>query len=168
VASARRVAIYAYEPMPEFFRLMQENIRLNGADGIVTCFNCAVGGNTQPRELLMQAGAFFPSLIRKDHADVAQTIQVSCTTLANILDENSLARVNLLKMDCEGAEYEILYNTPAKYTDRIEQIRMEYHNLDAEDRNADGLLKFLQSRNYRIEKYIANERVSGTIWARQK
>ena len=32
-------------------------------------------------------------------------------------------------MDCEGAEYEILYGTPSPLLRRISQIRMEYHNL---------------------------------------
>ena len=36
-------------------------------------------------------------------------MEVPCTTLREIMESNHLEHVDLLKMDCEGAEYEILY-----------------------------------------------------------
>jgi FkbM family methyltransferase len=103
--TARDVTIYAYEPMAEFYRLMKENIRLNRLDGAVKCFNSAVGSDTRVRELFVEgADLFFPSLVAPGGDGAARKVRVSCTTLADILDSNELQRIDLLKMDCEGAE----------------------------------------------------------------
>jgi FkbM family methyltransferase len=164
--NARNVTVYAYEPMPGFFRLLQDNIRLNRAEDMIKAFNCAVGASTQPRELFTQGKGFlFPTLMATESAADIEKILVPCTTLADILESNRLRQVGLLKMDCEGAEYEILYETPASYFDRIERIRMEYHDLTGEGCNRDDLLEFLRSRNYRIVRNQANAQGNGIIWA---
>jgi len=38
-----------------------------------------------------------------------------------------LGRADLLKLDCEGAEYDILFSAEAAVYDRINSVRMEYH-----------------------------------------
>ena len=59
-----------------------------------------------------------------------RTVEVQCTRRSpTSSSRNALERVDLLKMDCEGAEYEILYGTPDRYLERIREIRMEYHQL---------------------------------------
>jgi len=37
--------------------------------------------------------------------------------------------VDYLKMDCEGAEWDILLNTPAQVLSRIRHIELEFHNI---------------------------------------
>ena len=103
--TASKVRLYAYEPMPDFFKLMQENVRLNGLDNTVKCFNLAVAADSADRELFV-AGTdfFFPTLVPSKSEEAARRTEVHCTTLANILDANALAHVDLLKMDIEGAE----------------------------------------------------------------
>jgi len=167
--SARDVKVFAYEPMAEFYRLMLENIRLNRLDGTVKCFNLAVGADARMRELAIESKTFcFPTLAFTDDR-VTRTVMVQCTSLADILESNALERVDLLKMDCEGAEYEILYSTPDRYLKRIREIRMEYHNLQVERCNVEALGAFLRSRNYEITlaRPAATAQTSGTLWARK-
>jgi FkbM family methyltransferase len=166
--TARDVTIYAYEPMPDFFRLMEENVRLNGFEGAVKCFNSAVGGDARDRELFIDGtDFFFPTLLEPDASRVVRTIRVPCTTLVEILDSNNLARVDLVKMDCEGAEYEILYNTPLSYLNRIGEMRMEYHNLDGDRSNVDALAAFLTERGYDIVRSRPTSSTNGNLWARK-
>ncbi|HVS80576.1 MAG TPA: FkbM family methyltransferase [Pyrinomonadaceae bacterium] len=163
---ARNARVYAYEPMPDFYRLMQENVRLNGQTDVIKCFNYAVAGTSADRELFT-AGTnfFFPTLIAPEGAHCAGT-RVHCTTLAAILDVNRLAQVDLLKMDIEGAEYEILYRTPPEYFARIKEIRMEYHNLDAAGQNVEGLKRFLTAQGYLVTHEQATTPTNGNLWAR--
>ena len=55
--------------------------------------------------------------------NIDKTIQVPCVTLSEIFEEHHLKRCDLLKMDCEGSEYSILYNCPPDYLERIAFIR---------------------------------------------
>ena len=166
--TARNVRIYAYEPMPDFFKLMQLNVKLNGLDKSVSCFNFAVAGDSTNRELFV-AGTdfFFPTLVSPGAEKNPTVTTVQCTTLPSIIDDNKLDRVDFLKMDIEGAEYEILYRTPASYFERIHEIRMEYHNLDAERQNVDSLKQFLIDQGYRITRQQANTPTNGNLWAQR-
>jgi hypothetical protein len=50
---------------------------------------------------------------------------VQAVTLADLL--TPIDRCALLKLDCEGAEFEILEALPSALASRIDQIAMEYH-----------------------------------------
>jgi FkbM family methyltransferase len=168
--SARCVRVYAYEPIPEFYRLMQENIRINRLEHAVQCFNVAVAADQGLRELFLESRTFsFPTFLPSDADRATRTLSVPCVSLAGILDSHALERVDLLKMDCEGAEYEILYGTPDQHLERIREIRMEYHNLPSERCHGDALGTFLRSRGYEVTltPTPSAAATSGNLWARK-
>jgi FkbM family methyltransferase len=164
--TARNATVYAYEPFLEYFKLAEANARLNGQDDAVTCFNFAVAGRVESRTLYVRGtDFFFPTLMGQASRQSAEKIRVSCTTLAEIVESNKLDRVDMLKMDCEGAEYEILYPTPPIYLKKVKQIRMEYHNLDDQERNVGHLEKFLIDAGFTITRRQANSATNGNLWA---
>jgi hypothetical protein len=133
---------------------------------VVTCFNLAVAAEGADRELFPPDGNLhFPTLLAPQLKGSCASTTVHCTTLAGILDANALDHVDLVKMDIEGAEYEILYGTPPDCFERIQQIRMEYHDLDSAERNVRSLKQFLSSRHYRITLERANTSTNGNLWA---
>jgi FkbM family methyltransferase len=164
--TARNATVYAYEPLYEYFKLAEANARLNGQGTAVTCFNCAVAGRVESRTLYVRGtDFFFPTLMGQGSQESAEKVQVACTTLAEIVESNKLERVDMLKMDCEGAEYEILYPTPATYLEKVKQIRMEYHNLDDQQRNVGHLERFLTDAGFTITRNQANSDTNGNLWA---
>ena len=54
-------------------------------------------------------------------------IEISTITLKNIFEENNLKKCSLLKIDCEGAEYEIFESATSDLLKKIKIICMEYH-----------------------------------------
>jgi hypothetical protein len=70
-------------------------------------------------------------------------------------------------MDIEGAEYEVLYATPAATLAKICAIRMEYHNLDADGRNVDELRRFLGRTGYTVTHARVTSDTNGILWARR-
>ncbi|HEU5092842.1 MAG TPA: FkbM family methyltransferase, partial [Nitrospira sp.] len=166
--TAKRVTVYAYEPMSEFYRLLQDNIRLNHLEDAVRCFNRAVSSDSSERELVVSGPkVFFPTFFPQDRENSGSAVRVQCTTLAEIIDTNKLQRFDLLKMDCEGDEYDILYATPKAYFDRIAEIRLEYHNLAGERRNVDSLTDFLRQVGYEVTvaKSANTDQMSGNLRA---
>jgi hypothetical protein len=53
---------------------------------------------------------------------------VPTMSLADIFEENQLKRVHFLKIDAEGAEYEIILDAPDDFLRRIDKIIIEYHD----------------------------------------
>lgn len=76
-------------------------------------------------------------------------LEIKCISFKDIFDENKIERCDILKMDCEGAEFEIFYNTPGEYFKKIKEIRMEYHNID-ENNNIKRLTEFLEGNGFVI------------------
>jgi len=169
VIMGRNTRVYAYEPMPETYQALQENIRLNRLTRAIKCFNYAVAGTPAVRELFVTGtNFFFPTLIAPIKPQETESQPVRCTTLAEIIDLNKLARVDLLKIDVEGGEYDILYRTPLQYFDRIQQIRMDYHNLEAGERNVESLKLFLAAHGYVVTHEQSTTPTNGNLWVRRK
>jgi FkbM family methyltransferase len=167
--TARGVRVYAYEPMPEFCAVLNENVRLNQRSQFVHAFNCAVASEAGARHLdLGSAGFYFPRLVSTTSTKSLKAVAVHCTTLAQILESNHLDYVDFLKIDCEGAEYEILYSTPLSCLERIGKIRMEYHNLDSGERNAGGLKRFFAQSGFTVTHQHSICETTGTLWAERE
>jgi FkbM family methyltransferase len=167
--TARSVRVYAYEPLPDFCAVLKENVRLNQRSESVHCFNCAVAAEVGARYLDVRGGEFFfPTLISTTNNESQESVVVHCTTLAQIMESNHLEHVDLLKMDCEGAEYEILYPTPSSHLERISEIRMEYHNLDSGDRHVDSLKRFFTKNGFAVTHLHPTSETNGTLWAERE
>lgn len=78
-------------------------------------------------------------------------VLVESIALKNIFEEYQLHAINLLKIDCEGAEYEILYHTPPEYLAKIQMIAMETHQGTAPDENQQAMQKFLQNIGFQVK-----------------
>jgi FkbM family methyltransferase len=155
--------IFCYEPEERNFALLRQNLRINALAGRVAAFQRAVGSSRGVRSLsvpgISQLNAF------DDLRAGATRQRVDCTTLRDIRTEHGLDRLDLLKMNCEGAEYEVLEACSSSDYEGLLNIRLEYHNLDAANRNGASLRRFLEGRGYRIHRFTRRLTDSGFIWA---
>ncbi len=93
------------------------------------------------------------------------TLIIPCTTLENILTTNNLPVIDLLKLDCEGAEFEILYQSHNSTLARITNIKMEYHNNPLEaTQNITALTEFLTARGFTQTLYKPANQNIGIAW----
>lgn len=160
--SSPRARIFCYEPEAQNFERLTRNLSINGLEGRVTASRVAVASSVGPRKLSLrvsQCNAF------DDIRDSVSHQVVACTTLQDIRREHGLATLDLLKMNCEGAEYEILGACSRTDYDGILNIRLEYHNLDGKSRNGESLRRHLEARGYRIDRFTRRLTDSGFIWA---
>lgn len=122
---ARRGRIFAYEPEPSNFELLSENVSRNAPDR-VQAFNLAVDGREGEREMhfaVSRSGTGGHSFFGPGE----KTFKVRCTSLPRILAEHRLDHVDFLKLDCEGAEVEILESLSDEELCRVRQLAMEPH-----------------------------------------
>ncbi|HUV13759.1 MAG TPA: FkbM family methyltransferase, partial [Acidobacteriota bacterium] len=67
-----------------------------------------------------------PLLRNRNCSDSA--IMVQTTTLDGLIADAGFERVDFLKMDCEGAEFEILFSTESSTLSKIGRICVEFHD----------------------------------------
>jgi FkbM family methyltransferase len=159
---ATRARVFCFEPEGRNFAALRQNIALNALDGRVFPFQSAVAESSERREMVIGESPL--NSLMPDFTE-GKTQMVECTTLQQIMATNALETVDLLKVNCEGAEYEILGKCSQDVFQRIHRIRVEYHNLKGPNENGDGLATLLRNRGYKIERFTRYKKVSGFIWA---
>jgi FkbM family methyltransferase len=119
------VTVYAYEPEPGNFQRLVNNIEANGVKNVKP-LRCAVSGDGQPVDLVVDPGGNSGgSSVCVSH-DNGEVVMVKSVTLRSIIE--GLGIVRLLKIDCEGAEHEILEDAPLG---RVDYFCGEFHTNDA-------------------------------------
>ena len=161
--------ICSYEPEENNFRVLSQNITVNSLQSRVTAHRYAIAGSSGQRSITIDASPLHTLLTTPEGGGLRQT--VSCTTIREILAEQRFEVIDFMKMNCEGAEYEILENcSPADFA-RITNLRIEYHNFDKERRNGNSLVRLLRENGYSIERFTTYREhdgiftESGFIWA---
>jgi FkbM family methyltransferase len=146
---------FSYEPLPANFEILRTQRNLNlkcrwqifqnavaGRDGVLQIYSSKAG--------LADAGAMLVPENSARGPNDGEVLKVEAVSLAHIFETHSIQRCDWLKMDCEGSEYDILYECPPEVLSRVQMISMELHPMDSEARNAPAICKFLKERGYRI------------------
>jgi len=145
--------VFAFEPFDESYNLLQENLRLNSA-GNAQAFPEAIGSETGSITLDLSGSE---PLQLQSHQLVAPELMknirvVPCLSLVDAFDRLKFDYCDLLKLDCEGAEYPILMNAPQTVLRRIHRIIMEYHDRAGSYTHTD-LETFLIANGFRVSTH---------------
>jgi FkbM family methyltransferase len=123
-----RAKLVAVEPVPETYSLLQRNLASNCMQPRVTTLQCGVAAENGTRDLYLGIESPFSSLIRHPlNSSNQPPIKVNTITLTELIDRYFPAGIDMLKMDCEGAEHESILATPAAYLAKIKYLSLEYH-----------------------------------------
>ena len=115
------VPIVTFEPENQNYKHLKENLKLNHIKNIKTK-NLAVSNKEGQTALFLSEDSHNHSLTKKsEKTQITQT-----TTLEKIITKQT----DLVKMDCEGAEFEIIEKTPLKTLRLIKNLYIEYHTKD--------------------------------------
>ena len=146
--------IYAFEPMLANFKTMLKNIEINNATNI-TPVNKAVtsdGRNIEMASYIERNSGGGTQLSIAAH-EPDEIVQAESTTLEEIFNQYDIQKCKLLKIDCEGSEYEILYAASDKLLNKIEYMTGEFHenNIIRKNGNSmDDLEKYCQEKNIKV------------------
>ncbi len=147
--------IFAYEPLPSNLLYFKNIIKQNPAiEPFISINQAAVTGlEKESLDLFMEDNAdsqVVASVFASFNVRNTKKITVPCISLSKIIESNQLKQIDLLKIDCEGSEYDILYNTPAAALKTVRHIAIEVHDVDEDTCNFKSLKKHLESLNYSI------------------
>lgn len=136
IALAKRhpdTPVIAYEANPATFALLQANLQRNRVTN-VQAVNCAVAGAAGTLTLIEPIGDTGAATAMVAAAEHRRLLELGCRafsvpaiTLDDLFARHAIARSRLLKLDCEGAEHDIIAN--AQVFDRVSALAMELHLL---------------------------------------
>ena len=138
--------ILSFEPVRENFDLLVSNLKLNHIENVLP-FNMAVSKNSGKLNLFLNDDQSAHSIFPKS----SESISVESTSLQKIFEENKISSCKLLKLDCEGAEYEIIDSLPSEYLNKIQNIVMEYHSADTKPELAKNLMLKIKNAGFKIQ-----------------
>jgi FkbM family methyltransferase len=113
-------------------------------------------------------GQFFINLLWRKHRTEPVRTSCQCRTLEDVLSEQNVEKVDLLKIDCEGGEYAIFESVSDTVLGRISRIVMEFHELHS-SHNHRVLVNRLKKAGFHVdvhrplfERFFLK---TGMIWA---
>ena len=151
--------VIAIEPQHRLLPVIEENVRLNNVPN-VTLVNVAIGDKPGTVEMQLtpstnNGGSGFGRRTRYK----LPTQPVMMQTLAQALDVQTATKIDLMKVDIEGFEYEALLGSPQVFEQqRIKALALELHPtlLSGRGKDAGDIEAMLKRCGYRCEETFGN------------
>lgn len=147
--------IFAYEPLPEIYELLAKNMQ-KCSDQVFT-YQAAISdssgkqlfhyypgysvisglhANKQRDAEIIISGMSATTGVAKtqiaslvnSRLDAMQTFEAIVTTISRTIKQNNIDKIDLLKIDVEGAELAVLQGIEKKDFPKIQQVAMEVHD----------------------------------------
>lgn len=122
--------VHCYEPTPQNYNMIQKNLEANPhLQENIKVFNKGISGTTTSIEIDVQdiLGEIHASSHKK-YKNQVQTITIDCVSLDDAINELNEPLIDLLKIDCEGQEFEILENANLiKLSSKVKYLVFEHH-----------------------------------------
>lgn len=139
VSAARRAGpsghVFAIEPEESTFRQLKRNVALNHLTN-VTALRMAVGGSEGEIVLHADSNWLFSSIYAEVNGRATtqgSDQRVPVTMLTQLMAAHGIAHCHYLKLDCEGAEHDIVGTLTPASAARIDGITMEVHKVPGHD-----------------------------------
>lgn len=162
LSKLKDATIYAYEPLPANIAHLSATIRQNpGLENHIRFHQLAVTGAPKSHiDLFMEDtgdSQVVASVFSGFNKNNTQLTRVNCITLTDIFEQNGIERIDILKMDCEGSEYDILYNTHPSYIKRIDRMLVEVHDIDQDKFNIGYFTQYLRDLGFTLQYEPIND-----------
>lgn len=119
-----KATLICYEPFHSNFEQLSVNIKLSELDD-VKLINKGVGGNSRSEKLYINKNNIGGHSLFELEARSNEFVTIDIQGVAEIIRNLTNKRVHLIKMDCEGAEYEIIKALDISLVSEIEIILFE-------------------------------------------
>jgi FkbM family methyltransferase len=144
---APEVTVYAFEPIPETFHVLVQNVRSlkcsdiylynvaigsqDHSENTFTFFPNMPGNSTAVPTLKDKSKPIMDQIFGKEISDFlhqSETRTVPVRTLSSVIREHGITSVDYLKIDVEGSEISVLEGIDVTHWPIFQQIAVEAHN----------------------------------------
>ncbi len=146
--------VHAFEPVPDVYQHLLNNIRINQAKNIVA-HNCALGERQEKRTIYQQLMVNYGSATLLKPANYSDSHVVDIETLDRFIVTQNIKTVRMLKADVEGWELELLKGSTSLLSSKSAPVLcLEYSkNRSAAKGGREDVYQFIKRvNNYKIFK----------------
>jgi FkbM family methyltransferase len=156
--------VYGFEPNKNIYNIIKD---IYPDKDKVKIYNYAV---SDKNEILTfhEGHNTLASSLENMVGDYKESYDVQCINFYDFVVKNNIEKIDFLKVDCEGAEYDIFENIPDEYFSTINKIHVEFHFNDGE--KIKSLINKLERNNFdwQFEKNANILNKIGLIFAKKK
>ena len=146
--------VISFEPFPNSFKLLKKNIFLNNMQESIFPFMAALG--KEDGKIKLDSSPITTTGLSIRESTEGEYVEIfSFKRLTELYAENN----SILKLDCEGCEYDVFKNSPEQFLEKYDEIIIEYHN-------GDGPILSKLSKNWNITIKPKSSKI-GIIMARK-
>jgi FkbM family methyltransferase len=143
---------FCFEPEPDSFRLLAFNLSGNGCTSART-FNCALGGTNRTVHIkLKESSPGGTSIYSESLGDAQSGVAAKVLAFEDWLKQVD-GEFDLLKLDCEGAEWEIVSRTDVKQMRRFRVCVAEIHGDPESNRPPDEFRKLMEAHGFHTVRW---------------
>jgi len=139
------VPIHAFEPEEQNFRKLKENLDDNEVKNVFPK-NVALSNKDGVADLYISDDSHNHSLVNPG----PNKKKINTATLEKVL--NKIGKCDIVKMDCEGSEFDILAGLPDTLLQKVPVWFIEYHEYSEHMSHSDLKNKF-EKNGYRVKVY---------------
>jgi len=159
--------LYAFEPIPDSFQILEKNVQLHGCsdahlfniaigskdfgERIFTFYPHAPGNSTSAPEIKQAARPALDQIFGKEQTDFileAEKRTAQVRTLSSVIQEQGITNIDYLKIDVEGDELSVLEGIEEQHWPLITQLAIETHTQLLHDK----VREILVSHHYNIQE----------------
>ena len=149
---AAGVKVFSYEPFPENIKWLLNNVNKSGLTNVQVSQQ-AVSGETGVRYLQVNSANWIVHSLFGESITADPGLPIDCVSFDDIMNKERIDYCDLLKLDCEGSEYEILQRCAPDTLSRVHRIVGEFHEGPHIHGTGEDLCRFLESRSFRIDNF---------------
>ena len=116
--------VIALEPFPKNFEVAQKNITLNGFTNKIELLNAGCCGG-QSKDMVLDALA---KGVGCQSMQSSLGSNIHFYTIRELINKYNIDSPAVLKIDCEGCEYDIILSNGKTTLDKFSHIQIEYHH----------------------------------------
>jgi len=117
--------IYSFEPVEENYKMLIKNIRLNNLTNVFA-FNKAIMDKSGDSYIYLNPKNKGAHTTLADLGTGKQ--KITSITLQEFIENEKITKIDFLKMDIEGAEFDVLMNCPKQILLLAERMGIEIHH----------------------------------------
>ena len=135
--------VIGLEPFSESYDLANQNIKINNLEEKIIPLQLGLSSTEGLADLDMRSNN--PLGYSLQTPSSASKTEIETITIESLMKQFGLQRIDVLKMNCEGCEYDVIYHLSSETLSRIDNFLIQYHD------GALGLLDYLSKSGFSVQ-----------------